>query len=186
MNRDNPDNGGLPLVPGQFQYRLLDTTATTEEIIPPIADSQLEALIRLNFTRLARNVTVRACAITVRWGATEMTVEHMLLGILEWESLPSFIPDAPESQVLTQAVEAGLTPGSAPRPDALPVTSGVHRIIERAAREAQERGYERIGVGPLLIGITLESSNSAQECLTRYGITYERLRSSLPLTAFTD
>ena len=186
MNRDKSDSDELNPVPGQFQYHLLRTTATPEEIVPQFADSQVDVLIRLNFTRVARNIMLRARMATLCWKASGVSVEHVLLGILQWVPLRSFIANGPESEVITQAVEAGLNPGTDPRPDILPITPAVRHVIEEAEREAQDRGYRRVGVGPLLLAISLESDSSAQACLTRYGITHERLRSSLPPSAFSD
>lgn len=186
MSHDKPDNDGLHPVPGQFQYRQLWSSAKPEEIIPPLADSQLDAFIRWNFTRRAKHMTGCARAIAAQWRASAMTVEHLLLGILECNPLRYFGVDGPETEILMRVVEAGLPSSSAPRPVVLSATSGVRRVIESAAREAQDRGYQHIGSGPLLLGLTLESGSSAQECLARYGITHERLRSSLPPAAFTD
>jgi ATP-dependent Clp protease ATP-binding subunit ClpA len=186
MNRNEPDNDELRPIPGRFQYRLLYDSAKPEEIIPPLADSQLDAFIRWNFTRRARHMTGCARAIAAQWRASVMTVEHLLLGILECRPLRYFGVDEPDTEILIHAVEVSFLPASATGPTVLSVTPGVRHVIEGAGREAQDRGYQHIGSGPLLLGLTLESGSSAQEFLARYGITYKRLRSGLPPTVFTD
>ncbi|GCE45142.1 hypothetical protein EI42_06324 [Thermosporothrix hazakensis] len=90
------------------------------------------------------------------------------------------------------AVEATLSMEQEPEIAVVPVSEEVLGGIAVAKREAHERGidaicqgYQWVGCGPLFPGLLREGGNTAYgKVLAQYGLTYERIRTTLPPPAF--
>jgi hypothetical protein len=169
--------------PGFYYQRLYDSNLGIR--VPPLDDPQL-AWLRPIFTRRARYAMLCARIAVVRLQHPMLDLEHVLLGIVEATPPELFAPDGLSRDVLTAAIESIVSPGGTPRLEAIPVTDAVRHMVERASEEGRERGYDLIGIGPLLLSLTRETASLPSEILAKYGITYAGLRANLSPTAFVS
>ncbi len=181
------DSAAVP-VPGTFQFRLLRSEAADR--IPPLDDWRLQEQLHESFTRFGRHAVLGAQVEVVRRHHAALDTPHLLLSIVAL--VPAtllFGPDGPSRSLLTAALESAFERSALPEPfelETIPVTDAVRRVFERAREEADKRGYDRVGTGPLLLGLVQEEKPSAsREVLEQHGITYQSLCANLSPDAFT-
>jgi ATP-dependent Clp protease ATP-binding subunit ClpC len=178
-------NNSLSHQPG-FYWKLLSSSASPEEKIPPIADWQVASWLRIAHacvTRKTRIVVIRACEAMLRLKHPALGPEHLLLGIFS-------TPDQVLSPLLEQhgfdsihlraTFEAGLSLGSMPQPEAIVATNACKQAMLFAEEEAFHINQPQIGLEHLLLGISRDNSEIPGAFLQSKGLTYQQLRSWLP------
>ncbi len=133
------------------------------------------------YTEQALKALLRAKDWAVRTGATHITPEHLLLGLVEgqetmavrllneWgvplDSLPDvLLPKTEPDQVATDQPSMSLS---------------VQRILRRALKEAEALREESVDTAHVLLSLLKERSSAAAKWLIQQGVRYEDLRRRL-------
>ncbi len=159
---------------------------TSRRTNSPIADPQIVDLIHIGQNRTTRHTRIavrRAQDAALRFKHSAIGTEHRLLGILN-------TPDQMVSAMLEQqgfdriqlrrALEEKLSPGTVPKPEAIPVTPACRQAFSFAVEEAANLHQQQVGLEHVLLGISREGSGIAGAFLESKYMTYQRLLQSLP------
>lgn len=132
-----------------------------------------------NFTEQVRRSLALAREHAVALKHEYVGTEHLLLGLLDDDGIPSMIferggvtPDRIEQLVKTTLKQGKATHA---RPD-LPYTSQAKRTLELSMREARDLNHSYIGTEHLLLGLLREEQGIGAQVLNSVGITLDGAR----------
>ena len=136
------------------------------------------------FTAEARAVVVRAEAEAVELGHGRVGTEHLVLGIL---AAPRAEPGAQvlrrlgvERERVRDEVVRRIGTGDEPRRSgSLPLTPRTKKALERALREAVDRGDHHVGTEHVLLGAVADPSGVAARVLRDLGAEPARVRAEV-------
>ena len=126
------------------------------------------------YDNAARRVIFLANREVIQFGAKEICVEHILLGVLRENELivGSLLAGTPT--IIRKEIEDRLSPPeNLARKDSLPLSTHAQRILKLAARESKRLCDTNVRTAHLIFGILLEGSSVAAEVLGEHGITYQ-------------
>jgi len=139
------------------------------------------------FSESAQEAATRAYEIMMRYGHSQLDTEHILLALLEQESIVSSILEDLGADVenIRHRVEEVLKAG--PRlggpgtlhPQQIYITPRVKRLMDRANEEASRLNAEAISVEHLFLANLAEQESAAARILVDAQITYERFETVL-------
>ncbi|MET8153492.1 Clp protease N-terminal domain-containing protein [Actinoplanes sp. NPDC049668] len=77
------------------------------------------------------------------------------------------------------AIAGALVPGPQPSPAHIPFTEACEEAMVRAARQARQLGYDRIGTEHLLLGLLQATADPTVGRLSDLGVTYAATRAEI-------
>jgi hypothetical protein len=138
------------------QKRFVDRTAPDR---PPLHPSQGFS----RFTRQAGDALVAAHNAAVAAANTEVTADHLVLGLLNEPDSIAATAIAAQGFSLDDVrddVAAALPPAGDPVPDLVPYSHEARKVIELAFREAIRLGHDDVGDGHLLLALLRSKASS--------------------------
>lgn len=132
------------------------------------------------FTVRAQRVVFNAQAEAAGRGQSAVTAEHLLLGLVNEDSVAAKVLAAlgVEADALRDPLAEALAGGGAPTGAELHLDAGARRAVDCAYEEARALNSEYIGTEHLLMGVLRGESRAAQ-VLIELGATLERVRAEV-------
>ncbi len=139
------------------------------------------------FSESAQEAATRAYEIMMRYGHSQLDTEHILLALLEQESIVSDILEDLGADVehirhrVEEVLKAGPRAGGPGtlHPQQIYITPRVKRLMDRANEEASRFNAEAISVEHLFLAILAEQESASARILADAQITYERFETVL-------
>lgn len=133
------------------------------------------------FTQRARRVIYFARFEASKTGASAISTEHLLLGLLRENMylLPEFPPDRDLAAIRSELF--GAPPAeTVPTSIDMPLTESAKRVLQQSAAERLSRKDDLVTSGHLLLGILGDEQSRACAILKRYGVQREQVLTRIP------
>jgi ATP-dependent Clp protease ATP-binding subunit ClpC len=134
------------------------------------------------YTVKARRTIFFARYEAVKYGSHYIESHHLLLGILHVENQLAavFIKDVNEAAALRREIESQIEIGPRLSDDVvLPLSAESGRILNHAAREADEMRRSHISTGHLLLGMLDEPQSLAARILANHQVDEAKVRQAV-------
>ena len=138
------------------------------------------------FTVAARMTLFAARVAVTDLRDTELTPQHILLGLLRADDgpLPGLFARAGMSYLAIRNEVRASDPSRASRPEVpsqmeVPLSASTKRALDDAVSEADRLEQQDIGTGHLLLGVIADADSLAARIIERHAITAEGVRAAI-------